>query len=280
MVLGSERTIEANGIPEHKVGTFPNSGNPHRITLQEYQFTVPSRPEKASQTIEVGMSMFGVAVNGVPFEPSAAEWYLGQHNSFYQYEALSGAVSLGVDENHAHVQPTGAYHYHGLPKHLLKELRVRSGTHSPIVGWAADGFPIYAMYGYRDLEGKSKTIRKLKTSYRLKKGERPSGDNMPGGKYDGTFVSDYEYVAGLGDLDECNGRDAVTPEFPEGTYAYFLTADWPVIPRFFRGEPSSDFLKDASSMGPLRESLQNVKQSMREMKDQRRGSGGPPRRRR
>ena len=38
----------------------------------------------------------------------------------------------------------------------------------------------------------------------------------------GVFLEDYEYVKGHGDLDEHNGRFAKTPEFPEGTYAYFL----------------------------------------------------------
>ncbi|MBU6180830.1 MAG: YHYH protein, partial [Verrucomicrobia bacterium] len=67
---------------------------------------------------------------------------------------------------------------------------------------------------------------------------RPGGDE-PGGRHDGAFVQDYECVAGSGDLDECNGRFCLTPEFPEGTYAYFLTDEWPVIPRAFRGSPVS-----------------------------------------
>jgi hypothetical protein len=83
-------------------------------------------------------------------------------------------------------------------------------------------------------------VKKLASSYRLKEGLRPGG-REPEGPYDGTFVADYEYVAGSGDLDECNGRQTVTPEFPEGIYAYFLTANWPVIPRRFRGTPSADF---------------------------------------
>ena len=53
------------------------------------------------------MQDFGIAVNGVPFDPGAAEFYLGDRQSGWQYEALSGAVPLGIDENYAHVQPTG-----------------------------------------------------------------------------------------------------------------------------------------------------------------------------
>ena len=83
-----------------------------------------------------------------------------------------------------------------------------------------DGYPIYALYGFKDPEDPKSGIKKLSSSFQLKKGHRP---NSPGGKYDGTFSKDYEYVKGSGDLDECNGRFTVTKEFPEGTYAYFLT---------------------------------------------------------
>jgi len=44
-------------------------------------------------------------------------------------------------------------------------------------------------------------------------------------------------VKGSGDLDICNGRFTITKDFPNGTYAYFLTEDWPVIPRYFKAEP-------------------------------------------
>jgi hypothetical protein len=187
------------------------------------------------------MQSFGIAVNGVSFDPGAAEWYLGDRRGGWQYEALSGAVPLGLDENHAHVQPSGAYHYHGLPTKLLADLNVGNASHSPIVGWAADGFPIYAIYGFANPRDERSAIRALKSSYRLKKGDRPGGPHAPGGKYDGTFVADYVFEKGSGDLDECNGRFGVTPDYPDGIYAYFLTNDWPVIPRNYRGTPSSDF---------------------------------------
>ena len=48
-------------------------------------------------------------------------------------------------------------------------------------------------------------------------------------------------MAGLGDLDRCNGRRGVTPEFPDGTYYYVLTATLPYIPRCFAGTPDSSF---------------------------------------
>lgn len=240
-IVGDQRIIQANGVPDHETGAFPNRGNPHRITQQQYTYRIPANPVAADRTTPLRMHNFGIAVNGVPFDPGAAEWYEGNPRGGWQYEALSGAVPLGIDANHAHVQPTGAYHYHGLPSGLLKELGVQKGTHSPIVGWAADGFPIYAMYAYQDANDPESKIVELQPSFRLKKGRRPSGDGEPGGRYDGTFIQDYEYVAGHGDLDECNGRFGITPEFPEGTYAYYLTQHWPVVPRSYRGTPSSDF---------------------------------------
>ncbi|MCA9069363.1 MAG: YHYH protein, partial [Planctomycetaceae bacterium] len=222
---------------------FPNRGNPHHITEQSYEYRIPARPQAARRITPLRMHNFGIAINGVPFDPGAAEWYLGDPSSPWQYEPLSGAIALGIDVSHAHVQPTGAYHYHGLPTDLLKSVKISKDQHSPLVGWAADGFPMYAVYGYSDPKDSRSKIQPMKSSYRLKKGNRPSGRGQPGGQYDGTFVADYEYIQGSGDLDECNGRFAITPDFPEGTYAYFLTEAWPVIPRCYRGTPSTDFVR-------------------------------------
>jgi hypothetical protein len=80
----------------------------------------------------------------------------------------------------------------------------------------------------------------MHSSYRLKNGTRPNG---PGGAYDGKFTADYEYVKGSGDLDECNGRFGVTPEFPQGTYHYYITDEFPWISRFWRGTPDTSFMK-------------------------------------
>ena len=233
-IKGQNKIIMGNGIPFHKTGLFPNRGNPHFIKAQSYRYSIPARPKLAGSITKVSFGNFGIALNGVPFDPMAAEFYKGDRERGWQYEALSGAVPLGVDENYAHVQPNGAYHYHGLPTLYLKRMGLHSKKHSPLIGWAADGFPIYALYGYS-----SSKIKKFKSSFKLKAGLRhwdgPSSD------HDGTFVRDYEYVAGLGDLDQCNGRFGTTPEFPKGTYAYFLTENWPVIPRCFKGIPDDSF---------------------------------------
>ena len=239
------RRINANGIPAHDVGRFPNRGNPHAMRPQQYHVKLPKDPQLALQTTSIYRTTrhgppnipFGISINGVLMDPGTAEFWDGNRDVGWNYEALGGAVPLGIDENHAHVQPSGSYHYHGLPKQLCQRLGVANGDHSPLVGWAADGFPVYAKFGYQDAQDATSPIVELVSSYRLRAGNRPGGEDGPGGVYDGTFVQDYEYVHGFGDLDQCNGRFCVTPDFPDGTYVYFLTTNWPVIPREFRGQP-------------------------------------------
>ena len=256
-VQDGRRIIEANGIPKHMTGKFPNRGNPNSMTSQTHRYAVAAEPQMADRITPI-RGEFGVGVNGIPFDPGAGEFYAGDRR--WQYEPLSGAISLGLDGSHGHVQPTGKYHYHGLPTGLLKAMPFDSERHSPLVGWAADGFPIYAIFGYQDPLDASSDIAEMTSSYRLRTGNRPGG-NAPDGVYDGTFVRDYEFVEGSGTLDRCNGRFCKTPEFPDGTYAYFLTNQWPVVPRNFRGTPSSDFMHGPAGgrglaqrgMGPSRD---------------------------
>ena len=94
-----------------------------------------------------------------------------------------------------------------------------SSNHSPIIGWAYDGNPIYGPYGYSTLTGGS--IKALESGYKLNlSSDRPSTAYYPSG----FFVEDYTFNDD-GDLDEHNGRFAITPEFPNGVYAYFATID-------------------------------------------------------
>ncbi|MEM7790722.1 MAG: YHYH protein [Verrucomicrobiota bacterium] len=241
-VEGNYRIIRSNGIPEHAVGKFPNRGNPHSIKAQVYNLRMPLNPTIAQSATPLVRQPFGVALNGVLFDPGTAEYYQGNRHSEWTYEALTGPRTLGLDTNHGHVQPNGAYHYHGLPTLLFEELR-HDSQQMTLIGWAADGFPIYGIYGYKDPDDSRSGLIALKSSYRIKAGNRPSGSGSPGGEYDGSFSIDYEYIAGLGDLDECGGRFGVTPEFPNGTYYYVLTEDYPFVPRMFRGTPDSSFEK-------------------------------------
>ena len=233
------RTITSNGIPDHATGAFPNSGNPNAIAPQNYHYRVTMTPELTGT--DTPTRLFGVAINGIPFDPGTAE--LWHNNRQWSYEALSGMLfsqgGLGVDSNLAHVQPNGAYHYHGLPMGLLKRLDY---THRmALIGYAVDGFPIYGNYAYANADDAHSPLKQLKSSYRLKEGMRPSGADSPGGAFDGSFASDYEYVKGIGDLDTTNGRTGVTPEYPQGTYYYVVTANWPFIARRVKGAPDDSF---------------------------------------
>ena len=112
-----------------------------------------------------------------------------------------------------------------------------------LLGWAADGFPIYGPHGLNNPKDPKSGIRRMKSSYQLKKGARPGGSQGPGGAYDGSFTADWIYVKGAGNLDECNGRFGVTPEFPTGIYHYHVTGEFPFVPRQFRGTPDTSFMR-------------------------------------
>lgn len=241
-VEGDVRFITANGIPDHETGRFPNNGNPNRISEQSYWYMIPAAPVEAERPTPLVRQPFGIALNGVVFDPGTAEAWQNNRQSGWSYDALGGAFSLGLDTNHGHVQRSGAYHYHGLPQDLLNSL---SGgkDRMTLMGWAADGFPIYGKWGYADPMDEGSGVVALASSYQLKAGQRPTANGAPGGTYDGVFVEDFEYVVGKGDLDICGGRYGVTPEFPEGTYYYVLTEDFPFVPRYFKGSPDESFAR-------------------------------------
>jgi hypothetical protein len=92
-------------------------------------------------------------------------------------------------------------------------------NHSPIIGWAYDGNPIYGPYGYSNPENPNSAIRLLQSGY-----VQNVVENRPTIFDDGFFIEDYIFD-GSGDLDEYNGRFCKTPEFPQGTYAYFSTVE-------------------------------------------------------
>ena len=106
----------------------------------------------------------------------------------------------------------------------VSNAEITSTNHSPIIGWAYDGNPIYGPYAYSERQGG--TIVQMKSGYKEDenpKSNRPSVLQFP----IGFFVEDYTHfeVSDESVLDEYNGRFCVTPEFPNGTYAYFATVN-------------------------------------------------------
>ena len=99
---------------------------------------------------------------------------------------------------------------------LMGEFNDNGLSHSPIIGWAYDGNPIYGPYGYSTPDNTS-TVKLLQSGYSL---NPVLVENRPSGFDSGFFIDDYIFT-GNGDLDIYNGRFCKTPEFPQGTYAYF-----------------------------------------------------------
>lgn len=247
-VSGNVRTLKANGVANHDVGDFPNPGNPHAITAQTYTYEVPVVPGGSGAPTVV----FGLLTSGVVLDPGTAETW--NDDTDWRYEALryttglpyfSGATAtdktrhpdaLGVDCNLAHVQPSGAYHYHGVPTSLVPDPPAVT-----LAGWAADGYPIVLLYGQSDPLDANSAPREMVASYRLRSGTRPAGG--PPGAYDGTFGADWEYVPGSGDLDACNGHEGTVliDGGPVRTYHYVLTNTFPYIPRCTTAAPSASF---------------------------------------
>ena len=95
-----------------------------------------------------------------------------------------------------------------------------STKHSPIIGWAYDGNPIYGPYGYDRKDGG--VVRIMRSGYVLKT-SRENGPPLSLFPL-GFFIEDYDFI-GNGDLDRNNGRFCITPDYPEGVYAYFATVD-------------------------------------------------------
>jgi hypothetical protein len=240
----TRRSLVANGLPDHPVGSFPNDGNPNTISAQSIAVSGPLAPALTRTATELGgpRGDTGFILNGVKIDPGTGGscdnsggncTQLGNAGP-WRMEALGQAsFNFGVDGNNAHVQPGGVYHYHGMPEGFIAKLG--KGQAMTLIGWAADGFPIYARYGYSVATDASSALKIMQGSYRLK--TTPDADRPATSLYAmGTFVQDYAYVAGSGDLDECNGRSGVTPEFPKGIYHYYATDTYPYLQRCVKGQ--------------------------------------------
>ncbi|MEM9896224.1 MAG: YHYH protein [Bacteroidota bacterium] len=269
-VSNGMRRVQGSGIPNHDYGNQfqdfpPNDPNSDiEVTDQNYNFRFTSSPAKAALTTSIlnentgrPAYEFGVAINAVPIDPAPAEPFIfqdqnGESNWDWVLEPNNNKDAVGLDCAVAHVQPDGAYHYHGDmgPLADLESPGVSCGevpSSAVQIGWASDGFPIIYRYG-PNASGSELAI--LNPSYRLKSGMRPGdGNSEPDGMYDGTYTNDYEYVQGLGDLDECNGIDrSITLTTRAGmtetfSYFYVITEEFPIIGRCLVGTIDDDFAK-------------------------------------
>ncbi len=231
---GSTCTITSNGVPNHDFNATGHFATPLREQDQSYTITATPTAAAAGPTPLILMYDNAVFLNGVKLDLLAAGCFgVGDGNigcrdpaAPYRYDPM-GTRRFGADEHNAHTQRDGTYHYHGNPMALFEQSSP-SGP-SPVIGFAADGFAIFGSY-----IADGDAIRKATSSYRLRTGTRPGG---PGGNYDGTFVDDWEYVEGYGDLDACNGM------VQDGIYGYVVTDTYPHVLACFTGTPDPSFRK-------------------------------------
>ena len=217
--------VSATCIPGYDIG--PWTANPNKPANQNFVFKITRKPIKNTGTAtKIGLGHIGIWTNGVSIYNA---WDAQSYNSAgvwnrnaYFFEGISFDNCLG------HAAQNGEYHHHVSPKCLYNS--ADSSKHSPIIGYAWDGFPIYGAYAYTNTDGTGK-IKRMIPGYKIKQVTSRTNGPIPDQTYPlGCFLEDYEFVSGLGDLDARNGRFCKTPEYPNGTYAYFVTIDENQIP--------------------------------------------------
>lgn len=261
--------VDATGIPAYITGPFLD-GNPSLASEQTGYFKIPLHPVQntgnptATTGGNIGIFINGVALfdyrDGVAWNPNTNALCGGPGNppcpggmgatQAWNRDAIP-AERAGFDCAKAH-PAMGNYHHHQNPSAFNLDQLVISNIcdlypadglyainpdqHSPLIGFAYDGFPIYGAYAYKNTDGTG-GITRLKSGYHLRnitaRTHHADGTDVADGAPINTtyplgyFREDYEYIASAEPdvLDEHNGRFCVTPEYPEGIYCYFATVD-------------------------------------------------------
>jgi YHYH protein/Secretion system C-terminal sorting domain len=239
--------IKSNGLTTN-MGRYANPGT---CLKQNYVHRFPRKPTvPTTKSISPKGGQIGLLLNGIPiFGLGNASSWNGSTNAMgpqgsgiwnvevYRAEGFTLDTAFG-----AHPQQQGAYHTHATPFRLYKN--TPTTQHSPIIGFAFDGYPVYGPYGYSNPNSATSTITRMKTGYALRNitdrtklpyNVTPTQVGPPiNNTYPlGAYCEDYEWSsANGGDLDKYNGRFCVTPDYPEGTYAYFVTISAAGVPQF------------------------------------------------
>lgn len=129
--------VFSQGYPDHPTAVFPNSSNPNTIRAQKFNFKLALKPQLAEAITRVPMGPIGMAINGVvffnPFEAGGTN-------------AVEGYSEVWLDSCCGHPQPQGVYHYHKYPTCVKSPFTDDGLRHSPIIGFAWDGFPLHGPY--------------------------------------------------------------------------------------------------------------------------------------
>jgi hypothetical protein len=258
--------ISTTGVPGYVTGPFQD-GNPSQAQNQNAIFKIPLNPTQNTGNLtatsggNIGIFINGVALfdyrDGVAWNTSTNALCGGPGNppcsgtTYWNRDAVP-AEKPGFDCSKGH-PAMGNYHHHQNPSAYKLDLTVisticdlydadglysiDSTVHSPLIGYAYDGFPIYGAYGYKNADGTGGVTR-IKSSYQIRNISTRSiwadGTDVPDGPSVSTtyplgyFREDYEFVSHAGQadyLDEHNGRFCITPEYPNGIYCYFATVD-------------------------------------------------------
>jgi len=255
--------INTKGVPAYTTGPFLD-GNPSNASNQNALFKFPLAPVQNTGTpTATTMGNIGVFINGVALFDyrDGVSWSNscgclkggplgGTGDGVWNRDAIKAEMG-GFDCAKGH-PAMGNYHHHQNPSAFKLDLNVLSSIctlydanglyvidstqHSPLIGYAYDGFPIYGAYGYKNTNGTGGIVR-MKSSYSLRsittRTTYSTGASVTPGPavsstyYLGYFREDYMYTAPTASdyLDEHNGRFCVTPEYPAGTYCYFATVD-------------------------------------------------------
>lgn len=217
--------------------------NPGYCYAQNYTFRFPRNPQAASTTHTKSPTTGQIAMllNGVPIYGIAdANSWTGSTNApngmHVWNKEVGKAEGFVLDTAFgAHPQQAGAYHTHTTPYRLYKN--TPTNKHSPLVGFAFDGYPIYGPYGYSIATDSNSAVTRMISGYALRnittRTILPDGStaSQTGPAVNttypiGTYAEDYAWSASNGGtLDTYNGRYCITPDYPNGTYAYFVTVD-------------------------------------------------------
>lgn len=203
------------------------------------------------------VAYFSYMNNSVKVEAGTAETYT---SSGITYLAVGKNLyqDVGLDPSNSHNQPTmstgstkfyGYYHLHGMPEGHIARLGKGNSTMT-LVGFAVDGFPIYARYGYTNPTSATSGLSVMKSNYRVRTlaelaaagySGRPSATIAPYGTFEQDWIFDATSSASKGgNLDACNGRFGITPESgTEAVYHYFITDSYPFVPRCVFGSAAS-----------------------------------------
>ena len=262
--------VTATGVPSYITGPFMD-GNPSLATSQNAIFKMPLNPTQNTGTLtnttggNIGIFVNGVALfdyrDGVAWNsnsnslcgglPGMSPCPGGPGASFSWNRDAIRAEKAGFDCSKGH-PAMGNYHHHQNPSAFKLDLTVISNVcdlydadglyvidstvHSPLIGYAYDGFPIYGAYGFKNTDGTG-GITRIKSSYQLRNitartvwadgTDVPDGPTVSTSYPLGYFREDYEFInhAQSDYLDIHNGRVCVTPEYPNGIYCYFATVN-------------------------------------------------------